>query len=137
LIIGIDLGTTHSLAAVWRDGKPVLIPNALGENLTPSCVSVDEDGSILIGRAARERLQTHPQMTAALFKRYMGSAKKYRLGQTEYRPEELSSLVSHSHIFDAKGMNLDDVRMLTFLAKCPPLPPLLGDPPSLVPPAHQ
>ena len=38
MIIGIDLGTTNSLAAIWRDGKAAIIPNALGEHLTPSCV---------------------------------------------------------------------------------------------------
>jgi len=50
-IIGIDLGTTNSLAAVWRNGKSELIPNGLGEYLTPSVVSVDEDGTVLVGRA--------------------------------------------------------------------------------------
>ena len=76
MIIGIDLGTTNSLVAIWRDGKAAIIPNALGEHLTPSCVSIDDDGTVLVGRAARERLQTHPQLTAAVFKRYMGSEKK-------------------------------------------------------------
>ncbi|MBB5367980.1 MULTISPECIES: molecular chaperone HscC [unclassified Janthinobacterium] len=93
MIIGIDLGTTNSLAAIWRDGKASIIPNALGEHLTPSCVSIDEDGSVLVGRAARERLQTHPQLTASVFKRYMGSEKKISLGTQQFRPEELSSMV--------------------------------------------
>ena len=75
MIIGIDLGTTNSLVAVWRDGKPELLPNALGEVLTPSCVSLDEDGSVLVGRAAKERAQTHPDRTARAFKRYMGTSK--------------------------------------------------------------
>ena len=66
MIVGIDLGTTNSLVAVWRDGKPELIPNALGEVLTPSCVSVDKDGSVLVGRAARERAQTHPESATGL-----------------------------------------------------------------------
>ena len=68
MIVGIDLGTTNSLIAVWENGAPRLIPNSLGETLTPSCVSVDVDGSILLGRAARERLQTHPARTASVFK---------------------------------------------------------------------
>lgn len=58
MIVGIDLGTTNSLVAVWRDGAAHLVPNALGEVLTPSCVSLDADGSVLVGQAARERLQT-------------------------------------------------------------------------------
>lgn len=103
MIIGIDLGTTHSLAAVWRDGAAHLVPNSLGEVLTPSCVSVDEDGSILIGRAARERLQTHPQQTAAVFKRYMGSSKTLKLAKREFRPEELSALVLKSLKADAEA----------------------------------
>ncbi len=51
MIIGIDLGTTNSLVALWQDGKPRLVPNPLGNYLTPSCVSLDEDGSVLVGEA--------------------------------------------------------------------------------------
>lgn len=92
-IIGIDLGTTNSLAAVWRNGVCELIPNAAGEYLTPSVVSVDEDGSILVGQAARERLISHPERTAARFKRHMGTDKTFRLGGRAFTPEELSALV--------------------------------------------
>ena len=103
MIIGIDLGTTNSLVAVWRDGKAVLIPNAIGETLTPSCVSIDEDGRVLIGRAAQERLQTHPERTAANFKRFMGSDKSLTLGDRGFRPEELSSLVLRALKADAEA----------------------------------
>ncbi|MEV4780684.1 Hsp70 family protein [Burkholderia sp. LMU1-1-1.1] len=103
MIVGIDLGTTNSLIAVWEDGAPRLIPNSLGEKLTPSCVSLDEDGSILVGRAARERLQTHPARTASVFKRYMGSDKQIRLGNREFRPEELSALILRSLKEDAEA----------------------------------
>ncbi|MET0542618.1 MAG: molecular chaperone HscC [Variovorax sp.] len=103
MIVGIDLGTTNSLVAAWRDGQSVLIPNSLGEVLTPSCISLDEDGTVLIGRAARERLQTHPDRTAAVFKRYMGSDKTLRLGQRDFRPEELSALVLKSLKADAEA----------------------------------
>ncbi|WP_285896765.1 molecular chaperone HscC [Janthinobacterium sp. JC611] len=103
MIIGIDLGTTNSLVAIWRDGKAAIIPNALGEHLTPSCVSIDDDGTVLVGRAARERLQTHPQLTAAVFKRYMGSEKKITLGTQQFRPEELSSMVLRALKEDAEA----------------------------------
>ena len=103
MIIGIDLGTTNSLVAIWRDGKASIIPNALGEHLTPSCVSIDDDGTVLVGRAARERLQTHPQLTAAVFKRYMGSEKKITLGTQQFRPEELSSMVLRALKEDAEA----------------------------------
>lgn len=69
--IGIDLGTTNSLISVWQEGQARLIPNALNEFLTPSVVSLDEDGSMLIGRPALSRLTTHPQRSAALFKRFI------------------------------------------------------------------
>jgi len=103
MIIGIDLGTTNSLAAVWRDGKASIIPNALGEHLTPSCVGIDDDGTVLVGKAARERLQTHPHLTAAVFKRYMGSEKSITLGSRQFRPEELSSMVLRSLKEDAEA----------------------------------
>lgn len=92
-IIGIDLGTTNSLASVWQDGESRLIPNSLGEYLTPSIVSIDDSGQVYVGKIAGERLTSHPEHTAALFKRFMGTEKKYTLGGREYRPEELSALV--------------------------------------------
>ena len=56
--VGIDLGTTHSLAAVWREGGSVLIPNPLGQVLTPSCISIDDDGDFQITvRVDDERTQ--------------------------------------------------------------------------------
>lgn len=92
-ILGIDLGTTNSLAAVWRNGHSELIPNAAGSYLTPSVVSVDEDGSVLVGQAAKDRLISHPDRTAARFKRFMGTQKVFTLGGQNFRPEELSALV--------------------------------------------
>ncbi|MES3023932.1 MAG: molecular chaperone HscC [Pseudomonadota bacterium] len=103
MIIGIDLGTTNSLVAVWRDGKAHIIPNALGDYLTPSCVGVDDDGTILVGKAARARLQTHPKLSAALFKRYMGSERQTQLGKQRFRPEELSSMVLRALKDDAEA----------------------------------
>lgn len=103
MIVGIDLGTTNSLVAVWRDGRSELIPNGLGQFLTPSCVSLDDDGSVLVGHAAKERLQTHPERSAAVFKRYMGSNRTIRLGGRLFRPEELSALVLKSLKADAEA----------------------------------
>lgn len=103
MIVGIDLGTTNSLVAVWENGAARLIPNSLGEVLTPSCVSVDEDGTILVGRAARERLQTHPGQSVAAFKRHMGSDRQTRLGQRSFRPEELSALILRALKEDAEA----------------------------------
>lgn len=80
MIIGIDLGTTNSLVAIWQNGQATLIPNSLGEILTPSVVSVDKDGSILVGQPAKERLISHPEQTASVFKRFMSSQKKLPFG---------------------------------------------------------
>jgi len=103
MIIGIDLGTTNSLVAAWRDGRAQIIPNALGEYLTPSCVGIDDDGTVLVGAAARARLQTHPDLSTALFKRYMGSERVTQLGKQQFRPEELSSLVLRALKEDAEA----------------------------------
>ena len=104
MIIGIDLGTTNSLAATWRNGESMLIPNAIGQVLTPSVVSLDERGDLLVGQAARERLSTHPQRTASVFKRYMGTNRALTLGERDFRPEELSALVLRSLKADAEAM---------------------------------
>ncbi len=102
-LLGIDLGTTNSLIAVWREGRAELIPNALGDVLTPSVVSLDEDETILVGKAARARLTTHPGRTAAAFKRFMGSDRQIQLGSRQFSPEELSALVLGSLKQDAEA----------------------------------
>lgn len=101
--IGIDLGTTNSLAAYFTDDGPKIIPNTFGENLTPSIVSVDENGEIFVGKIAKERLITHPQDTASTFKRYMGTSKRYKLGEYVFSPEDLSSFVLKSLKADAEA----------------------------------
>jgi molecular chaperone HscC len=102
MIIGIDLGTTNSLVALWRDGAAELVPNALGEVLTPSAVSVDDSGTVLVGAAARDRLLTHPDRTAATFKRAMGTDHMFTLGKKCFRAEDLSALVLMSLRADAE-----------------------------------
>jgi len=102
-IIGVDLGTTNSLVAIWRNGRAELIPNALGSVLTPSCVSVLADDSIIVGAAARDRLESHPKATAAVFKRYMGTPRTTQLGSRTFRPEELSAFVLKSLKADAEA----------------------------------
>jgi len=110
MIIGIDLGTTNSLAGVWRNGIASLIPNAIGQVLTPSCVSLGENGDILVGQAARDRLATHPLRTAANFKRSMGSPKTFDLGNQSFRPEELSAIVLRALKADAETYLGEPVR---------------------------
>lgn len=93
VIVGIDLGTTYSLVSILESGGPRVLPNALGELLTPSAVSFLPDGTVLVGAAARARYTTHPESTVLSFKRDMGTDKTYRLGGRELRPQELSALV--------------------------------------------
>ncbi len=102
-IVGIDLGTTNSLISIWSEDGPELIKNALGKTLTPSVVGVDEEGHILVGEAAKERLITHPERTIADFKRTMGSDKVTRFANGyQFRPEELSAFLLRSLKADAE-----------------------------------
>ena len=103
MIVGIDLGTTNSLIGMWRAGAVELIPNALGHTLTPSAVGLGDDGAVLVGLPARERLSTHPALTAAAFKRYMGTDRLLFLDKKGHRPEELSALVLRSLKADAEA----------------------------------
>jgi len=103
VIIGIDLGTTNSAAAIWRDGQSVLVPNALGDVLTPSAVSVDADGAVIVGMAARERQSTHPRDTVTAFKRYIGTQQTVTLGKRRFDAEELSALVLRQLKADAEA----------------------------------
>ena len=94
MLIGIDLGTTNSAVAIWRDGQAELVPNALGELLTPSAVSIAKDGTTYVGAAALDRLATHAAETVTSFKRTMGTQRTVTLGnKRSYTPEDLSSLV--------------------------------------------
>ena len=101
-ILGVDLGTTNSLAVVYKEGKPVLIPNAFGEYITPSAVSI-LDGKIVVGKLAKERLITHPECSASLFKRNMGTDVTYTLDKKEYDAATLSSFIVKQLIEDAQN----------------------------------
>ena len=103
IVVGIDLGTTNSLVSYWTEDGPQIIPNVLGDSLTPSVVSVDDKGQVFVGKIARERLISHADQTAAAFKRSMGTKKKYKLGRMTFSPEELSSLVLKSLKADAES----------------------------------
>ncbi len=102
MIIGIDLGTTNSLVAYYTDEGPKVIPNRFGEVLTPSVVSIDENDNIFVGKTAIERMQLYPETSAAVFKRSMGSDKKFELGSKSFTAEELSSFVLRSLKEDAE-----------------------------------
>ncbi len=102
MIIGIDLGTTNSLAACFTEEGPKIIPNRLGNALTPSVVSMDEEEQIYVGETAKERMLLYPDSAASVFKRDMGTKREFRLLHKTFLPEELSSFVLRALKEDAE-----------------------------------
>ena len=93
-IIGIDLGTSNSAAAVMEAGKPVIIPSAEGTSLGgkafPSYVAFTKEGQLLVGEPARRQAVTNPEGTVFEAKRKMGTNFKYTINSKEYTPEQIS-----------------------------------------------
>ncbi len=106
-IIGIDLGTSNSAAAVVEAGKAAIIPSAEGQTMAgkafPSYVAFTKDGQLLVGEPARRQAVTNPEGTAFEFKRKMGTAFKYKLGGKEYTPEQLSAFLLQKIKKDAEA----------------------------------
>ena len=106
-IIGIDLGTSNSAAAVLRGGRSVIIPSAegitLGGKAFPSYVAVARDGEIIVGEPARRQQAINPEGTVSRFKRLMGQRDKIRLASKEFTPEELSALLLQKIKRDAEA----------------------------------
>lgn len=101
-IIGIDLGTSNSAVSWFSEDAARLIAAAGEGRLTPSVVGLDDEGQLLIGEAAKARLVSHPHLTVASFKRYMGTEKIFTLGDKSFRAEELSALVLRKLKTDAE-----------------------------------
>ncbi|HET9240290.1 MAG TPA: Hsp70 family protein [Oligoflexus sp.] len=101
-IFGIDLGTTNSLIALYRDGRAELAPNRFGQVLTPSIVSLDDNGALIVGSLAKEISILQPHKAARVFKRGMGSTQRYNVGSASYTAVELSSFVLRSLKEDAE-----------------------------------
>lgn len=102
MIIGIDLGTTNSLAAYYENGEAKIIPNRLGEHLTPSVVSMDENQTLYIGKTAKERKIKYSDNTIEVFKRSMGTEKEFQLQGRRYRAEEIASFILRALKEDAE-----------------------------------
>lgn len=92
-MIGIDLGTTNSLVCVWEETGVRILKNRFGDSMTPSVVSFEADGTIYVGKTAKERLITHPEVTFREFKRDMGTGARYTAYGHVYTPEELSAMI--------------------------------------------
>lgn len=100
--IGIDLGTTFSAVSVIDDtGRPIIVHNDEGNNITPSCVS-ERNNTITVGREALKIWAVDENKAASRFKREMGTAKKYRIGENEFTPTELSTFILKKIVKDAK-----------------------------------
>ncbi len=126
-IIGIDLGTTNSVAAVMQGGEPIVIPSAEGERLVPSVVAVNKNSERLVGRVARNQAITNPQNTIFSVKRFMGRKSddpevertkkrvpyavkeapngdvRVELGGKEYSPPEVSAMILAKMKADAEA----------------------------------
>src|SRR5205809_7531140 len=92
-IVGIDLGTTNSEVAYLREGQPHVIPDAEGDPILPSFVGLSDDGRLLVGKAARNQWVLAPERTVKSIKRKMGQDVKVKLGDQEYRPQEISAMI--------------------------------------------
>ncbi|HDP97142.1 MAG TPA: molecular chaperone DnaK [Euryarchaeota archaeon] len=96
-ILGIDLGTSNSAAAIIENGKPTIIPSAegttLGGKAFPSVVAFDKDGQVLVGEPARRQAVSNPEGTVMAIKRKMGTDHKVRIGGKEYTPQQISAFI--------------------------------------------
>ncbi len=106
-IIGIDLGTSNSAAAVMIGGKPTIVPAAEGSTVAgktvPSFVAFTKDGQMLVGEPARRQAAINPEGTVTAFKRSMGTKEKYVIFGKEYTPEQLSAYLLQKIKKDAEA----------------------------------
>jgi molecular chaperone DnaK len=113
-IIGIDLGTSNSAAAVLEGGRPVIIPSAEGASLYgkafPSYVAITKDGQRLVGEAARRQAVANPEGTVTAFKRKMGTDYIYRIFGKEYKPQDLSAMLLQKIKKDAEAFLGEEVK---------------------------
>ncbi|MGC8670048.1 MAG: molecular chaperone DnaK [Candidatus Micrarchaeia archaeon] len=113
-IIGIDLGTSNSAAAVLEGGRPVIIPSGEGTTLYgkafPSYVAFTKDGQRLVGEPARRQAVANPDGTVTAFKRKMGSDYIYKIHGKEYKPQELSAMLLQKIKHDAEAYLGEEVK---------------------------
>jgi len=102
-IIGIDLGTTNSVAAYMEGGQPVVIPNAEGSRLTPSAVAFTKDGQRLVGQLAKRQAILNPERTILSIKRHMGTDYKVYIDGKAYTPQEISAMILQKIKQDAES----------------------------------
>lgn len=92
-IIGIDLGTSTTEAAVYQDGKPVIMLNFDGKEVTPSVVGLDDTGNVIVGEKAEGQQLLAPERTVREVKRLIGTDELVTMGKRQYSPVEISSMI--------------------------------------------
>jgi molecular chaperone DnaK (HSP70) len=93
VIVGIDLGTTNSEIAVYRDGRPQMLSDERDRVVLPSVVGLSETGELLVGEEARNQFMLYPERTIRSIKRRMGIDARIRLGERDYTPQEISAII--------------------------------------------
>lgn len=103
-IVGIDLGTTNSCIAVMEGGESVVIPNAEGDRITPSCVAFTQSGEILVGKLAKRQAVLNPERTILSIKRHMGERDyRVKIDDKEHTPEQISAFILQKMKKDAES----------------------------------
>ncbi|MBD3266423.1 molecular chaperone DnaK, partial [bacterium] len=102
-ILGIDLGTTNSVVAYMAGEKPEIIPNDVGDRITPSVVYFQEDGSPLVGKKARRAAGLNPERSVFSIKRHMGTAYRVKIDENEHTPQEISATILQKMKTDAES----------------------------------
>src|SRR5690349_17687928 len=112
-IIGIDLGTSNSAAAVMLGGKPTLIPasegTTVGGKAFPSVVGLTKDGQLIVGEPARRQAVTNPEGTVVAAKRKMGTDHFFKIYDKEYKPQQISAFILQKIKRDAEAFTGDKV----------------------------
>ena len=101
-IIGIDLGTTNSVVAVMEKSGPVIVPNSLGERLTPSVIGFTKSHEVLVGKKAKRGAIMNVGRTVFSIKRHMGTNYRVKVDDREYSPQELSAMILQKMKQDAE-----------------------------------
>ncbi|MFX0084569.1 MAG: molecular chaperone DnaK [Candidatus Hodarchaeota archaeon] len=108
--IGIDLGTTFSAIATMEGGKPIIIPNAEGQRITPSVVTVTKEGERIVGTIAKRQAISNPERTIRSIKREMGTPYKVTIDGKEYKPPEISAMILQKLKRDAEAYLGEEIK---------------------------
>ena len=109
-VVGIDLGTTNSGIAYMEGGTPTIIPNAEGGRITPSVVTITEDGEQIVGEIAKRQAVSKPKRTIRSIKRKMGSTHRDRIDDKDYTPQEISAMILRKLKKDAEDFLGEEYR---------------------------